>query len=50
MKLIERIETTQIELLTTELSLNGQNKKLHEELTTLKSDLTKCTLKHRQKP
>jgi hypothetical protein len=38
MKLNEKIEKTQIDLEIVELSLNGQNKTLREELTTFKSD------------
>jgi hypothetical protein len=37
-ELTEMIKKTQIELQTVELSLDGQNNKLHEELTNLRSD------------
>jgi hypothetical protein len=37
-ELIEIIGKTQIEFQTVDLALDGQNKELHDELTTLKSD------------
>jgi hypothetical protein len=41
-ELTGKIEKTQIELQTVELSLDGHNKKLREEVTALKSDLSVC--------